>query len=161
MDGEIGSSSGTLATFQWGGAISAIFLLIMNRTGRKSSMQTTALVLYLFTSFPTVLFKILRGEFGCWVAFLAVVGNLFFPQIFTVSRFILFVVTPDWIANGLRESMAGGIFCLVLGIILVVNEFRGMGGLADWHCNCHCFGYCLGVGFLFFFTIYYLCKGTW
>ncbi|KAL3723882.1 hypothetical protein ACJRO7_035967 [Eucalyptus globulus] len=139
--------------------IAGLFLLIMNRTERKSSVQTTALVLYLFTSFPTVLFKILRGEFGCWVAFLAAAANLFFPRTFTVSRFLLFVVTPDWIADGLRDSIVGGIFCLFLGIILVVNDISGM-GLANWCCNWHCFSYCHGVGFLLFFTILYLCEGT-
>ena len=36
------------------------FLLILNRTGRRSPLQTTLLALYLITSFPTVLFKILR-----------------------------------------------------------------------------------------------------
>lgn len=87
------------------------FLLILNHTGRRSPMQTTLLVLYLFTSFPTVLFKILRcftrfsvmscliwiycsvkftkitdilfrGQFGYWIAFLAVAANLFCPQTF-------------------------------------------------------------------------------
>ncbi|XVF59558.1 hypothetical protein PTKIN_Ptkin07bG0285800 [Pterospermum kingtungense] len=82
------------SAFQWGGTIFALFLLLMNRTGRRSHMQTDLLVLYLFISFPIVLFKLLRGQFGCWVAFLAVASNLFFPQTFPVSRFILFVVAP-------------------------------------------------------------------
>lgn len=41
-------------------SLSNRFLLILNRTGRRSSLQTTLLVLYLVTSFPTALFKILR-----------------------------------------------------------------------------------------------------
>ncbi|KAH7566468.1 hypothetical protein JRO89_XS08G0168800 [Xanthoceras sorbifolium] len=79
---ELGSSSLSSArtSFQWGATISALFLLLLNRTGRRSHRQTNLLVLYLFTSFPTVLFKILRGQFGCWVAFLVVGANLFFPQ---------------------------------------------------------------------------------
>ncbi|XVF61954.1 hypothetical protein PTKIN_Ptkin08bG0176700 [Pterospermum kingtungense] len=91
---DLGSTRARSA-FQWGGTIFALVLLLMNRLGRRSHMQTNLLVLYLFTSFPTVLFKLLRGQFGRWVAFLAVASNLFFPRTFPVSRFILFVVTPD------------------------------------------------------------------
>ncbi|KAF3438842.1 hypothetical protein FNV43_RR17117 [Rhamnella rubrinervis] len=46
-------------SFQWGGTIFALLLLILNRLGQRSSMQTTLLVLYLFASFPNVLFEIL------------------------------------------------------------------------------------------------------
>lgn len=75
-------SSRARATFQWGGTIFALFLLILNRVGRKSSVQTTLLVFYLLTSFPTVLFKVLRGQFGYWIAFLVIAANLFFPETF-------------------------------------------------------------------------------
>ncbi|GMY11608.1 cold-regulated 413 plasma membrane protein 1-like [Fagus crenata] len=142
-------------TFQWGGTIFALFLLILNRTGRRSPLQTTLLALYLITSFPTVLFKILRGQFGCWVAFLAVAANLFCPQTFPVSRFLFFVITPDWLADGLRDSIVSGIFCLIIGISIAITEIGGIG------CNCHFFGYCLGIAFLLFFAIQYLCSGTW
>ncbi|KAK7842097.1 cold-regulated 413 plasma membrane protein 2 [Quercus suber] len=137
------------------------FLLILNRTGRRSSLQTTLLVLYLVTSFPTALFKILRGQIGCWVAFLAIAANLYFPQTFPVSRFLLFVVTPDWLTDRLRDGIVSGIVCLVIGVSLVITEVRGIGGLGNCQCTFHCFGCCLGIAFLFFFTIRYLCLGTW
>ncbi|OMO84236.1 cold regulated membrane protein [Corchorus olitorius] len=98
-------SSPHRSAFQWGGTIFALFLLLMNRLGRRSHAQTNLLVLYLFTSFPTVLFELLRGQFGCWVAFLAVASNLFFPETIPVSRFILFVITPDWLADRLRDDI--------------------------------------------------------
>ncbi|XP_059623741.1 cold-regulated 413 plasma membrane protein 4-like isoform X2 [Cornus florida] len=129
------SGSKGRTAFQWGGTISAIILLILNRTGRRSSIQTTLLVLYLFTSFPAVLFKNLRGQFGCWVAFIAVGANLFFPEIFPVSRFLLFVITPDWLADGLRDSIFGGVFCLIIGVLFVIMEIRGMGGCSNCECN--------------------------
>ncbi|XP_048445619.1 uncharacterized protein LOC125479769 isoform X3 [Pyrus x bretschneideri] len=72
------------------------------------------------------------GQFGYWVSFLAVAANLFFPQTIPVSRFLLFVVTPVWVANGLRDSIVGCIFCLILGVSLVIAEIRGIGGF----CNC-------------------------
>ncbi|KAL5752776.1 hypothetical protein ACOSP7_022973 [Xanthoceras sorbifolium] len=159
---ELGSSSLSSArtSFQWGATISALFLLLLNRTGRRSHRQTNLLVLYLFTSFPTVLFKILRGQFGCWVAFLVVGANLFFPQTIPVSRFILFVITPEWLAEALRDDIVGGYFCLIIGVLLVVTEIREIGGFRNCECTLHCFGYCVVIAFLFFFTILYLCKGT-
>ncbi|XP_050384182.1 lysM domain receptor-like kinase 4 [Argentina anserina] len=80
-EGDVDSSA-ALNRFQWGGTIFALILLILNRTGHRSGMQSNLLVLFLFTSFPTVLFKILRGQFGYWISFLAVSANLFFPQYF-------------------------------------------------------------------------------
>lgn len=161
---EVGSSAAR-DSFQWGGTIFALILLILNRTGQRSGMQSNLLVMYLFTSFPTVLFKILRGQFGYWVSFLAVSANLFFPQTFPVSRFLLFVVTPTWVANGLRDGIVGGIFCLLIGALVVITAIQGIGGFSDCfsncECSCHCFAYCLSIGFIFFFTISYLCSETW
>ncbi|KAL4363948.1 hypothetical protein GQ457_04G035420 [Hibiscus cannabinus] len=97
-DSDLESSSKARTAFQWGGTISALFLLLMNRTGRRSHMLTNLLVLFLFASFPTELFKLIRGQFGCWVGFLAVASNLFFPETFQVPRFILLVIAPDWLA---------------------------------------------------------------
>ncbi|XVE82689.1 hypothetical protein DITRI_Ditri16bG0026200 [Diplodiscus trichospermus] len=149
-------STQTRSAFQWGGTIFALFLLLMNQIGRRSHMQTNLLVLYLFISFPNVLFKLLRGQFGCWVAFLAVASNLLFPQTIPVSRFILFVVTPDWVADRLRDDIVPGILCLIIATLLIVTEIRGIGGLENCRCNCHCFGYWFGVACLLFFTILYL-----
>ncbi|XP_031270734.1 cold-regulated 413 plasma membrane protein 1-like isoform X1 [Pistacia vera] len=153
------SSSGR-TSFQWGGTVFALFLLLLNRTGRRSHLQTNLLVLYLFTSFPTVLFKILRGQVGCWVAFLAVGANLFYPQTCPVARFILFVIAPDWLADELRDGIAAGIFCLIMGVLLVIIEIRETRGFRDFECSFYCFGYIIGIFFLFFFTISYLCLGT-
>ncbi|GMH06466.1 hypothetical protein Nepgr_008306 [Nepenthes gracilis] len=102
-----GRGSSGRSAFQWGASFSALFLLILNQLGRKSTVQASLLILYLITSFPTALFKILRGQFGCWVAFLAVIGNLTFPHIIPVSRVPLFVIIPDWLASELRDSIVG------------------------------------------------------
>lgn len=78
-----------------------------------------------------------------------------------VSRYLLFVIAPNWIAHGLRDSMVGGVFCLVICIAVVITEVRGIGGFRNCRCNFLCFAYCLCIAFLFFFTILYLCLGTW
>ncbi|KAJ4715030.1 Cold-regulated protein [Melia azedarach] len=157
---ELDSSSKARASFQWVGTIAALFLLLLNRTGQRSHMQTNLLVLYLFTSFPTVLFKILRGDFGRLVAFLATGANLFFPKTFPVARFILFVITPDWLAYGVRDGIAAGIYCLIIGVLLIITKIRGIGGFRNCECSLDSFGYFLGIAFLFFCTILYLCGGT-
>ncbi|XP_065874253.1 cold-regulated 413 plasma membrane protein 4-like [Euphorbia lathyris] len=146
----------SLTAFQWEGTLSAIFLLIVNWAGRRSALRTSLLVLYLLTSFPESLFKILRGEFGCWIAFLAVAANLYFPQTFPVSRFILFVVTPEWVANGLRNGIGGVIFGLVLAVLLLLAELLQIGVFRNFECGFSCFFYFLGISFLFFFTILHL-----
>ncbi|RVW73276.1 LysM domain receptor-like kinase 4 [Vitis vinifera] len=135
------STTGGRAAFQWGGTISATFLLILNQVGRRSSIQSSLLVLFLLTSFPAVLFNIVRGQIGRWFAFLAVAANLFFPRKFPVAGFILLVATPDWLANGLRDSIVGGVFCLLLGVCLVITEIRGIGGCSRCECNLLCFGF--------------------
>ncbi|KAK4262217.1 hypothetical protein QN277_027800 [Acacia crassicarpa] len=151
-------SSSARAAFQWGGTIFDLFLLILNKFGQDSRTQSTLLVLYLFISLPEVLFKILREQFGCWVAFLAIVASMFLPHAVPVpvSRFLLFVI-----AHGLRTSMVGGVFCLVIGISIVMVEIRGNGGFRNCSCNFRCFAYYLCIAFLFFFTILYLCLGNW
>ncbi|KAL4354561.1 hypothetical protein GQ457_06G035790 [Hibiscus cannabinus] len=141
------------AAFQWGGTIFALFLLLMNRTGRRSHMLTNLLVLYLFASFPTVLFKLVRGQFGCWVAFLAVASNLYFPETFPVPRFILFVITPCWLADRLRDDNVPGILCLVIAVLITLTEIRGAGGLENCQCGCCCLTYWFSLACLFFFTM--------
>jgi hypothetical protein len=79
-------------------------------------------------------------------------------SIFSASRFLLFVVTPDWLADELRGSICSGILCLLIGVLLVITKVRGLG---NGICDCHCACYCLGIALLLFFTIRYLCLETW
>ncbi|GLT79965.1 hypothetical protein SLA2020_514300 [Shorea laevis] len=146
----------SLASLQWGGTISALLLLLLNRIGPRSHIQTNLLAIYLFISFPTALFKILRGQFGRWVALLAVALHLFLPKTFPVSRFILFVITPDWVADGLRDNIVGDILCLIIGVLLCIAKICEIGGLRNFECSFNCSAYFLVICFLFLFTILYL-----
>ncbi|KAL9257923.1 Cold-regulated 413 plasma membrane protein 4-like protein [Drosera capensis] len=147
--------------FEWGASISALLLLVLNQTGRRSGLQASLLVLSLLITFPTVLFKILRGEFGYWVAFLAVASNFIFPHIIPVSRFLLFVVVPDWPTYELRESIAGGIICLLFAVLSIVTELHGIGESGSYRCNLHSLGYWFSFFLFLFFIILYLCLGPW
>ncbi|KAM6564525.1 hypothetical protein CsatB_024523 [Cannabis sativa] len=159
-DSEKGFSfSHSRTTFQWGGTLCALLLLILNRTRVcRSSLQTTLIVFYLLTSLPNGLFNFVRGGFGYWVSFLAVAAHLFFPEDIPVSRFILFVITPDYVAKGLRETSAGNIFCLIIGILLVLTTFKGgrvrQLNFCETENGCHLFCYVCCLVLLLLFTIF-------
>ncbi|KAL6220514.1 hypothetical protein ACLB2K_008270 [Fragaria x ananassa] len=85
-EGGVGSS-GALNGFQWGGTIFALILLILNRVGRRSGMQSNLLVMYFFTSFPTVLFKILRDSSAIGFHFLLFLQTSSFHKLF---QFLVF-----------------------------------------------------------------------
>ncbi|GMN24203.1 hypothetical protein TIFTF001_045842 [Ficus carica] len=113
------------AAFEWGGTVFALLLLLLNRAGpHRSSMQTNLLVFFLFTSFPNFIFNIVRGSFGSWLSIFAVLAHLFSPDNFPVSRFVLFVVMPDRIAKGLRDTSAGCIFCITIGVLLMCHQVQ-------------------------------------
>ncbi|XP_058081075.1 cold-regulated 413 plasma membrane protein 1-like isoform X2 [Magnolia sinica] len=137
------------------------FLLILNHTGRRSHMQTSLLVAYIFSSLPTVLFNILRGQFGLWVAFLAVASHLYFPETFPVSRVVLFVVTPSWVSHALRDSIAGCISCLVIGAFLLLAQIRGIGGCINCCEDFQRVSYVVIISLLLLFPILYLWMGPY
>ncbi|KAH9302842.1 hypothetical protein KI387_014425, partial [Taxus chinensis] len=76
--------SGGLLTslLQWLATIAAIYLLILDRTNWRTHMLTSLLVPYIFLNLPSIIFSFLRGEVGKWIAFIAVILRLFFPQHF-------------------------------------------------------------------------------
>lgn len=166
ISGEFASESGNTGSrsaFSWGASFSVLFLLVLNLLGRRSRLQASLLALFLTASLPEAIFHILRGQFGCWVAILAIAANYCFPSIFpaSVSRFLLFVVMPDWLAIELREGIAGGVFCLLICILLLILEIHANGGCSSCLCNLHCCAYWFSMALLFFFTILYLCLGSW
>ncbi|XP_077233221.1 cold-regulated 413 plasma membrane protein 2-like [Tasmannia lanceolata] len=146
--------------FHWGGTFAAIFLLILNHVRRKSHMQTSLLVSYIFLSLPPALFKVLRGQFGSWVSFLAVVFNLFYPQSFPASRFPLFVVTPSLVAHELRSGVIVCILGTIIGVFILIEHIRGTGGCGNCWLDLHYFSYFVGISFLLFFPILDLSMGA-
>ncbi|KAL2905689.1 hypothetical protein RDABS01_004399 [Bienertia sinuspersici] len=160
---------GIRIAFCWGASFSVLFLLVLNLLGRRSKLQASLLALFLTASLPEAIFQILRashsccrGQFGCWVAILAITANYCFPNILPASvfRFLLFVVMPDWLANELRAGIVGGVFCLLICILLLVMEIHANGACSTCLCNVHCCAYWFSMALLFFFTILYLCLGS-
>ncbi|KAL2531917.1 Cold-regulated plasma membrane protein 2 [Abeliophyllum distichum] len=122
---------------KWVSSFAAIYLLILDRTNWKTKMLTALLVPYIFFSFPSIFFKLLRGEVGKWIAFVAVVLRLFFPRHFPdwldmpASLILLLVVTPNFIAHTLRDGLVGIIICLAIGCYLLQEHIRASGGFRN------------------------------
>ncbi|KAF8406380.1 hypothetical protein HHK36_008467 [Tetracentron sinense] len=113
------------------------YLLILDRTNWKTNMLTSLLVPYIFLSLPSLLFNLLRGEIGKWIAFIAVVLRLFFPRHFPDwlempgSLILLLVVAPSLIADTVRGSLIGVAICLVIGCYLLQEHIRASGGFRN------------------------------
>ncbi|CAI9780736.1 unnamed protein product [Fraxinus pennsylvanica] len=100
-------------------------------------MLTTLLIPYIFSSFPSILFNFLRGEVGKWIAIIAVVLRLFFPQHFPDwlempgSLILLLVVAPNFFAHTLRDDLVGVAICLAIGCYLLQEHIRASGGFRN------------------------------
>ncbi|CAA2997866.1 cold-regulated 413 plasma membrane protein 2-like [Olea europaea var. sylvestris] len=122
---------------KWVASFAAIYLLILDRTNWRTNMLTALLVPYIFFSFPSGLFHLLRGEVGKWIAFIAVVLRLFFPRHFPDwlempgSLILLLVVAPNFFAHSVRDSWVGVAICLAIGCYLMQEHIRASGGFRN------------------------------
>ncbi|KAL1200863.1 Cold-regulated plasma membrane protein 1 [Cardamine amara subsp. amara] len=122
---------------EWVASIAAIYLLVLDRTNWKTNMLTSLLIPYIFFSLPSLIFNIFRGEIGKWIAFVAVVIQLFFPKHtreyleLPVALVILAVVAPELIAGTFRDSWVGLAICLGIGCYLLQEHIRASGGFRN------------------------------
>ncbi|PIN01153.1 hypothetical protein CDL12_26342 [Handroanthus impetiginosus] len=147
---------------KWVASFAAIYLLILDRTNWRTNMLTSLLVPYIFFSFPSVLFHFLRGEFGKWIAFIAVVLRLFFPRHFPDwlempgSLILLLVVSPDFFAHTLRDHWVGVAICLAIGCYLLQEHIRATGGFRNSFTQSHGISNTVGIVLLLVFPIWAL-----
>ncbi|KAI3777067.1 hypothetical protein L1987_46861 [Smallanthus sonchifolius] len=146
----------------WVASFSAIYLLILDRTNWRSNMLTSLLVPYIFFSLPPSLFYFLRGQFGMWVAFIAVVLRLFFPRHFPDwleipgSLILLLVVAPKLFAHVFRDSWAGVVICLLIGCYLLQEHIRASGGFRNSFKHTHGISNTIGILLLFVYPMWKL-----
>nr|XP_009407429.2 PREDICTED: cold-regulated 413 plasma membrane protein 2-like isoform X1 [Musa acuminata subsp. malaccensis] len=156
-----GLGSGTtffklLATF------AAIYLLILDRTNWRTNMLTSLLIPYIFLSLPSVLFSLLRGEFGKWVASIAVILRLFFPRHFPDwlempgALILLLVVSPGFFASTVRDSLIGVITCLAIGCYLLHEHIQASGGFRNSFTKSHGVSNSIGIILLLVYPIWHL-----
>lgn len=150
------------AFLQWVASFSAIYLLILDRTNWRTNMLTSLLVPYIFFSLPSVLFHLLRGEVGKWIAFVAVVLRLFFPRHFPDwlempgSLILLLVVAPSFFAHTLRDNLVGVVICLLIGCYLLQEHIRASGGFRNSFTQSHGISNTVGIILLLVFPVWTL-----
>ncbi|KAL8239612.1 hypothetical protein R6Q59_016179 [Mikania micrantha] len=133
----------------WVASFSAIYLLILDRTNWRSNMLTSLLVPYIFFSLPPSLFDFLRGQFGMWVAFIAVVLRLFFPRHFPV-------VAPKLFAHVFRDNWVCIVICLLIGCYLLQEHIRASGGFRNSFMQSHGISNTIGILLLFVYPMWRL-----
>ncbi|KAK8948407.1 Cold-regulated 413 plasma membrane protein 2 [Platanthera zijinensis] len=143
-------------------SFAAIYLLILDRTNWKTNMLTSLLVPYIFLSLPSVIFSLLRGEIGKWIAFIAVVLRLFFPRHFPDwlempgSLIILLVVAPNFFATTVRGGIIGVIICLAIGCYLLQEHIRASGGFRNAFTKSKGVSNTVGIVILFVYPVWRL-----
>ncbi|XP_077233191.1 cold-regulated 413 plasma membrane protein 2-like [Tasmannia lanceolata] len=147
---------------KWVASIAAIYLLVLDRTNWRTNMLTSLLVPYIFLSLPSVIFNLLRGEVGKWIAFIAVVLRLFFPRHFPDwlempgSLILLLVVAPHFFAHTVRDSLVGVFICLAIGCYLLQEHIRASGGFRNSFTQSHGISNTLGILVLFAYPLWRL-----
>lgn len=147
---------------KWIAALSAIYLLILDRTNWRTNMLTSLLVPYIFLSLPSVLFGFFRGEVGKWIAFLAVVLRLFVPRYFPdwlempCALILLIVVAPSFFASWLRGSWVGLVILIIIGCYLLQEHIRASGGFKNSFTKQHGISNTIGIILLFVYPVWAL-----
>ncbi|GAB2267286.1 hypothetical protein Dimus_002271 [Dionaea muscipula] len=122
---------------EWIAAFAAIYLLILDRTNWKTNILTGLLVPYIFFSLPALLFNILRGQIGKWIAFIAIILRIFFPKHFPdylelpAAVILIIAVSPSLLAHTVKNSWIGALICLLIGCYLLQEHIRARGGFRN------------------------------
>ncbi|CAL9778497.1 unnamed protein product [Musa acuminata subsp. burmannicoides] len=159
----VGGGLGVGTTFfKFLASFAAIYLLILDRTNWRTNMLTSLLIPYIFLSLPSVLFSLLRGEFGKWIAFIAIVLRLFFPRHFPDwlempgALILLLVVSPGFFAYTIRDGVVGVFICLAIGCYLLQEHIRASGGFRNSFTKSHGVSNSIGIILLLVYPIWRL-----
>ncbi|KFK30347.1 hypothetical protein AALP_AA7G249600 [Arabis alpina] len=135
--GKLGGLGFGTSFLQWAASISAIYLLVLDRTNWRTKILTTLLVPYIFFTLPYVVFNFFRGDFGKWIALISITIRLFFPKEFPewleipAALILLLVVAPSLIAGTLRDSWVGAVICLIIACYLFHEHIKASGGFKN------------------------------
>lgn len=147
---------------EWIASFAAIYLLILDRTNWKTNILTSLLIPYIFLSLPSLIFSVLRGEVGKWIAFVAVVLRLFFPNRFPDwlelpgALILLIVVAPSFFSSTIRNSWVGLAICLAIACYLLQEHIRASGGFRNAFTKAHGVSNTLGIVILFVYPVWAL-----
>ncbi|WOG82381.1 hypothetical protein DCAR_0101545 [Daucus carota subsp. sativus] len=135
---RLGGTGGFFTTtLAWIASFAAIYLLILDKTNWRTKILTALLVPYIFLTLPSIIFDLLRGEIGKWIAFVAVIMRLFFPQNIKSylelpgAMILICVVAPSLVSDYIRNSWIGVAICLGIGCYLLQEHIRASGGFRN------------------------------
>ncbi|KAL9370921.1 hypothetical protein Peur_036061 [Populus x canadensis] len=147
---------------EWVAAFAAIYLLILDRTNWKTNILTGLLIPYIFFTLPSILFSLLRGDVGKWIAFVAVILRLFFPKRFPDwlempgALILLIVVAPSLFASTIRNNWIGVVICLAIACYLLQEHIRASGGFRNSFTKAHGISNTVGIILLFVYPAWAL-----
>jgi len=134
---KLGGSGLFTSFFSWVAAFAAIYLLILDKTNWRTKVLTALLVPYIFLSLPSIIFNLFRGEIGKWIAFVAIIIRLFFPEQvksyleMPAALILIVVVAPSLLADTVRNDWIGIAICLAIAIYLLQEHIRASGGFKN------------------------------
>ncbi|KAL9333431.1 hypothetical protein Peur_073570 [Populus x canadensis] len=147
---------------EWIAAFAAIYLLILDRTNWKTNILTGLLIPYIFFTLPSILFSLLRGDVGTWIAFVAVILRLFFSKRFPDwlempgALILLIVVAPSLFASTIRKNWIGVVICLAIACYLLQEHIRASGGFRNSFTKAHGISNTVGIILLFVYPAWAL-----
>ncbi|XP_010999552.1 PREDICTED: cold-regulated 413 plasma membrane protein 1-like [Populus euphratica] len=147
---------------EWIAAFAAIYLLILDRTNWKTNILTGLLIPYIFFTLPSILFSLLRGDVGKWIAFVAVILRLFFPKRFPDwlempgALILLIVVAPSLFTSTIRNNWIGVVICLAIACYLLQEHIRASGGFRNSFTKAHGISNTVGIILLFVYPAWAL-----
>ncbi|CAM8904334.1 unnamed protein product [Rhodiola kirilowii] len=159
---QLGSLGFGTSFLEWVASFAAIYLLILDRTNWKTNILTGLLIPYIFFSLPSLIFNIFRGQFGRWVAFIAVILRLFFPKRFPewlelpAALILLIVVSPSLFASTIRGDWIGAAICLVIGCYLLQEHIRASGGFRNSFTQRHGVSNSVGIILLLIYPAWFI-----
>lgn len=115
-------------TLRWVFTGAAALLMLLRNTAMKKSFLVPMLALQA----PQEVITWIRGEYGIWAAFLALLVRLFYyipGELELPLVFVLLVITAPYQAMDLRGTTAAMVTCAGVAAFLAYQHFSGAGGL--------------------------------
>ncbi|OAY80030.1 cold-regulated 413 inner membrane protein 2, chloroplastic-like [Ananas comosus] len=116
------------ATLQWASTVSAAVLMVAKGT----PIQKSFLVPFVALQAPASVVSWIKGEYGMWTAFLALLVRLFYfipGELELPLIAMLLVITAPYQAMSLRGTQGGAIISLAIAAFLAFQHFSRIGDL--------------------------------
>jgi hypothetical protein len=119
--------------FQYLAVAAAIYLFIIDRTNWRTNILTALLVPYIFLNLPNLILGYVRSQIGAWIAFVALIIRLFFPNNIPPhtelpAALILLIVTAPKLLVGFRFEWPGEVVSILIGFYLLYEHIIHAGG---------------------------------